>query len=842
MEKTYFSEGKVSPMMLQWQQCKSIAKDAILFFRLGDFYEAFFEDAELISKELELTLTKRQGVPMSGVPWHTAENYIDQLVLKGYRIAVAEQTEDPKTCKGIVHREIKRFISKGTNLHASYLSDKANSFFASLTQVGDFFGLAFIDLSTGECYVTELSDSKSFVNELHRMHPVEILIGKKTEHKFKRLIEEIKSDLSCAVRVVEDWHFEHKLCYDALISQFKLASLDGLGLKAMIAAINALGALVNYLKENLCQSLEGLKKVQLYTLKDYMSIDRTTLKNLELVESIQEHSTKNTLLEFLDETATPMGGRLLRRFLVQPLMKISEIELRQNAVEVLMKSPLIIEKIFEKLSLVRDLERLINRVVKGCASPKDLVFLKHSIEPLPFIKELLKNLWSPLLIEINRNIHPLNDLHQLLKEALVEDPPLRLSDGHLFREGYCSELDQLYSISQGSKTFISEYQEELRAYSKIKNLKVGYSRVSGFYIEVSRGQTDKVPSDFLRRQTMTNTERYITPRLKEYEDKMLKSEEKIAQREQVLFFDLVQKTATFLNDILSTAEALALLDVLSALAKIARLNAFVKPIIDESDVLEIKDGRHPVVENVSKERFIPNDTFLDAQGDRMMLITGPNMAGKSTYMRQVALIVILSQIGSFVPARFAKVGLIDKVFSRIGASDDLARGQSTFMVEMSETANILNNATARSLVILDEIGRGTSTYDGISIAWSTAEYLLTQPEKMAKTLFATHYFELTKLEEKVPGVLNYKMAVHETGEEVSFLRKVVRGKADRSYGIHVAKLSGMPNSVILRAREILAYLEENGKENAIFEPAALKKIAPSKSKFISNEFQLTFFN
>ncbi|MGK5595597.1 MAG: DNA mismatch repair protein MutS [Parachlamydiaceae bacterium] len=835
-------KAKITPMMSQWHECKAIAKDAVLFFRLGDFYEAFYDDAVLIAKELDLTLTKRQDIPMSGVPYHTAETYIDRLVSKGYKVAVAEQTESPSG-KGLVSREVKRFITPATNFSSAYLSEKDNNFFASIHQVGNLFGLSVADLTTGECYVIEFDDSKLLLSELYRLRPREILISQKFQQKYSPIVEEIKLGLGCLIHTIPEWHFEHKLCYDFLADHFKVLGLDGFGLKSMVAAINAAGALLTFLKDTLCQCIKHFTTIQPYSSQQFMELDRATLSNLEIIHTQQARSNKNTLVALLDQTMTPMGGRALRRLLVQPLLDVQKIEQRHTAIEQFLNHYETSEKIRSSLETVKDLERLIMRINTGHATPRDLIALKVSLEPLAYVKNLLVSFDHELIQEETNKIKASPSLIEKICHALNDEVPLRISDGNLFREGYCQELDELRAISQDSKLWMNRYQTQLREVSGIKTLKVGYTRVSGFYIEVSKGQTERVPDNFVRRQTLTNAERFITPELKSYEEKVLRSEEKIAQLEQALFQELLNFVAQFSQEILSSAQAIALLDFLLSLTKVARDNNYCKPIVDNSSTLEIRDGRHAIIESMNlREKFVSNDTFLNTDSHRMMLITGPNMAGKSTYIRQVALIAIMAQIGSYVPAKFAHLGIIDKLFTRIGASDDLARGQSTFMVEMTETANILNNATSRSLVILDEIGRGTSTYDGISLAWSIAEFLLSIEGKKAKTLFATHYFELTKLEEKMSGVHNYSVAVHESGDQVLFLRKIIPGKADRSYGIHVARLAGLPHWVISRAKEILFHLEEGSRSVSPFEPPVYKKTVQPKGKYTAQEFQLTFFN
>lgn len=832
---------KITPMMAQWLECKAVAKDAILFFRLGDFYEAFYDDASLVAKELDLTLTKRQETPMSGVPCHTIETYIDRLVAKGHKVAVAEQTENVSG-KGLVNRAVKRFITPATNFSSTYLSEKANNFFASVHQVGNLFGLSIADLTTGECYVIEFDNLKALQSELFRLQPAEMLISTKLQQKHPQFIEETKTELSCLINTIPEWHFEHKLCYDFLANHFSVHRLDGFGLKSMVAAINAAGALLSFLKDTLCHSIQHFTIIQPYSSSQFMELDRATLSNLEIIRSQREHSSKNTLFSLLDETVTPMGGRALRRMLVQPLLNVSAIADRHNAIEEFLSNYSTMEEIRRVLAHVRDLERLMMRINTGNATPKDILALKCSLEPFSYLKKLFSSFTRPLIREQERKVQELPELISLISNALNDEVPLRLSDGNIFRQGFCQELDELREISQDSKLWMVNYQTKLRDSSGIKTLKVGYTRVSGFYIEVSKGQSEKVPDSFLRRQTLTNAERYITPELKQYEEKVLQSEDKISYLENALFQDLRERVSHFSNDVLVAAQAIAMLDFLLSLAKIAREKNYCKPIVDESTAIDIKEGRHPIIECMQLgEKFISNDTFLDTDANRMMLITGPNMAGKSTYIRQVALIAIMAQIGSYIPAKYARLGIVDKLFTRIGASDDLAKGQSTFMVEMTETANILNNATEKSLVILDEIGRGTSTYDGISLAWSIAEYLLTTEGKRAKTLFATHYFELTKLEEKIPGAINFSVAVHESGDKVHFLRKIIRGKADRSYGIHVARLAGLPHWVISRAKEILMHLEEGAKDLSTFEPPLSKKPSP-KAKYVTNEFQLTFFS
>lgn len=838
------SDQKTSPMMLQWGACKQAARDALLFFRMGDFYEAFHDDAIVIAKELELTLTRRSDIPMCGVPHHTCEGYIDKLVSKGYRVAVAEQTEDPKLAKGLVKREIVRVVTPGTLISSSLLSDKTNNFFASLTRVGNIFGLAVLDLTTAEFRVVEFEQEHELLSEIYRLRPSEILTSDKFKEKHKYLFDEIKRCYDFLITEQDLWRFDHQRAFDYLISHFNVHSLDGYGLKGMVSGINAAGALLHFLKENLCLPIDHITQVQTYSTSQYMSLDLSTQRNLELTESLHDGSRKNTLLAILDKTKTPMGARLLRHWIKQPLLCAADITKRQDAIQTFFTHYPVLDKVASLLDGVRDIERLIMRISSGYASPRDIVALRFSFEPLALIKQILLSLEqsSDLIHQQVTKIDSLPEMTSLIARAIVDEPPARLSDGKIFREGFHQELDELRTISRDSQTWIANYQTHLREQTGIKTLKVGFTRMFGYYIEVSKGQADKMPESFQRRQTLVNGERYITPELKDFESKILTAEDRISAIESQLFTALRQEVGTYAPQVLKIAQAIAQIDVLISLTEAAFRNGYVRPLVDDSNVLHITDGRHPVIESANQaNKFIPNNSLLDNQDNRLLIITGPNMAGKSTYIRQVALITIMAQMGGFVPVKSAHIGIVDKVFTRIGASDDLSRGQSTFMVEMTETANILNNATSRSLVILDEIGRGTSTYDGISIAWSVAEYLLTAEGKTAKTLFATHYWELTKLEGKVQGACNYSVAVHENADNIVFLRKIVRGGTDKSYGIHVGRLAGLPAEVILRAQEILIHLEENANRKSAFEPTKPKKAPPKSNKQPIQEMQLTFF-
>ncbi len=801
-------EIKLTPMMEQWQRCKKEAKEAILFFRMGDFYEAFYEDAALLAEELELTLTKRQGIPMSGVPWHTIEPYIDKLVSKGYRVAVAEQTEDPKKAKGLVNREIVRVVTPGTVVNSSLLGDKSHNFIAALTQVGSVFGLASCDITTASFKVLEVENITELFNELFRLNPKEIVVSHKFFEKHKHLLREWDNKV---ISKLEEWHFEHQRAYQYLASHFKVSHLDGFGLKGSLAAINSAGALLAYIHEELSLSIQHIQEIKPYTTKETLLLDRTCQLNLELTEPLYGRGNHSTLLSVIDQTLTPMGGRLLREWVKNPLLNTSAISKRQDAVAAILATSESSLKLQSELKGVRDLERLMMKISSGYATPRDLASFCSSLEKIGPIKEIVRNFGSELLFSCSEDLVDLSSLIQELKKALVEEPPLRLTDGKIFREGYNQELDELHTIMRGGKEWLIGYQNTIKEETGIKNLKVSYNKIFGYFIEVSRAQSTLMPSSFERRQTLVNCERFISPALREYESKVLTAEEKSFELEHELFFKLRDQCSQHERAVFQMAKAVAAIDALLSLATAASKNHYVRPLVDQSTQLQIVDGRHPVVEAIGgRQNFIPNDTSFDGGFEKMMLITGPNMAGKSTYIRQVALIVILAQMGSFVPAKSAHIGVIDQIFTRIGASDDLSRGQSTFMVEMSETANILNNLSPRSLVILDEIGRGTSTYDGVSIAWAVAEFLLATP---AKTLFATHYWELTELERTIPGAINYHASVQDWNDEIVFLHKIAKGGADKSYGIHVARLAGLPLSVIQKATAILKKLEARKETN-----------------------------
>lgn len=833
----------LSPMMAQWHACKQAGKDALLLFRMGDFYEAFYEDASTIAKELDLTLTKRHSIPMSGIPHHTIDGYIDKLVEKGFKVAIAEQTEDAKQAKGLVKREIVRVVTPGTLMNSSMLLDSSNNFFVSVAQVGSIFGISCLDLTTSEFFAAELENITDLLNEICKIAPSEILTSRKFLEKHPSLFIELKKSCHSTITEIDDWRLEHQVTYNFLTSHFKVHSLDGFGLKGMVTAINAAGSLLQHLQDTLCLNLGHITQITACHNSEFMALDRATERNLELTSSLLHKSKKNSLLGILDHTETPMGARLLKQLIKKPLLSCEEIYKRQDAIAAFLSHKSSLTQLKNYLEPIKDLERLMAKISSGYAGPRDLIALKCSLEPIYAIKTLLLNHFSSayLICQEAAKLHHLPEVIALIGRAIVDEPPARIIDGGTFRLGFSEELDTLLVLSQDSKSWIANYQTKLREETQIKTLKVGFTRMFGYYIEVSKGQAEKMPESFHRRQTLVNAERYITPELKDFEAKILTAEERITKIEAELFFKLKTEIAKYAPIVQQTAKSLALMDALYGLAKAAELNGYVRPIVDNSRDLQIKDGRHPVIEAFNAQNFVPNDTLLGDEDNRLLLITGPNMAGKSTYIRQVALLTIMAQIGSFIPAKSAKIGIVDKVFTRIGANDDLARGQSTFMVEMTETANILNNATPKSLIILDEIGRGTSTYDGISLAWSISEHLLTDEHAQAKTLFATHYFELTKLEEKIKGAVNYHVAVNECNDEIIFLHKIVRGGTDKSYGIQVARLAGLPLSSIKRAKEILQHLEENANRKGLFEPPSPKKNQTIKPKLVTDDMQLTLF-
>ena len=799
--------AKVTPMMEQYFEIKNKYRHCLLLFRLGDFYEMFFEDALIASKELEITLTGKdcgleERAPMCGVPFHAVDGYLNKLVSKGYKVAICEQLEDPKQAKGLVKRDVIRVVTPGTNLDAQALDESRNNYLMCIICMEDRYGLSVADISTGEYLVTELDGEKKLLDEINKFSPSEIICN----HSFYVSgvdIEDMKERLHISVFSLDSWYFDDALCAQNLMEHFHVSSLSGLGLDAYSCGIIAAGALLQYLIETQKTSIANLTALTPYSISKYMVLDSSTRRNLELCETLREKNKRGSLLWVLDKTKTAMGARMLRRYLEQPLIEKEEIMQRLDAVEELKDNAITREELREYLNPVYDLERLISRISYQTANPRDLVAFKTSLSMLPHIKYIMKSLQSPLLVQLQEEMDELEDLFALVDTAIVDEPPISIRDGGFIKEGYHEEVDRLRHAKTEGKSWLAKLEAEEREKTGIKTMKVKYNKVFGYYLEVTNSYKDMVPDYYTRKQTLTNAERYITPELKELEETILGSEDKLTALEYDLYVEVRGKIADEILRIQKTAHAIAGVDVFASLALVAERGNYVKPSINEKGVLDIKNGRHPVVEKmIPNDMFIANDTYLDNGKNRISIITGPNMAGKSTYMRQTALIVLMAQIGSFVPADAAKIGLVDRIFTRVGASDDLASGQSTFMVEMTEVANILRNATRNSLLILDEIGRGTSTFDGLSIAWAVVEYISNTKLLGAKTLFATHYHELTELEGKLPGVNNYCIAVKENGDDIVFLRKIIQGGADKSYGIQVAKLAGVPDMVIERAKEL----------------------------------------
>lgn len=801
-------------MMQHYLQTKEAYKDCILFYRLGDFYEMFFDDAITVSRELEITLTGKscgleERAPMCGVPYHAAETYINKLIQKGYKVAICEQVEDPKLAKGIVKREVTRVVTPGTNLNMQALDESRNNYIMCIAYLGDHYGISAADISTGDYYVTEVESERKLLDEVQKYTPSEIICNE--AFYISRIdIEDMRNRLGIAVYSLEAWYFSDETAENTLREHFKVRDLSGLGLNDFASGVTAAGALLKYLYETQKNGLEQMTSIHPYTTNKFMIIDSSTRRNLELVETLREKQKRGSLLWVLDKTKTAMGARTLRAYVEQPLIEKEEIEQRYDAVFELNSNAITREEIREYLNPIYDLERLVARVTYQTAGPRDLIAFKNSIHMLPPIKLLLGDFHAALLTNICGRLDTLEDLFTLIDEAIDEEPPLTVHDGGLIKAGYFEEVDKLRRAKTEGKSWLAELEAKEREKTGIKNLKIKYNKVFGYYLEVTNSYKELVPDYFTRKQTLANAERYITPELKELEDIILGAEDKLVSLEYELFCEVREKVAKEVIRIQTSAKAVAELDVFASLAVVAEQNNYCRPKLNEKGVIDIKEGRHPVVEKMTQnEMFISNDTYLDNGNNRVSIITGPNMAGKSTYMRQSALIVLMAQIGSFVPAKSAKIGLVDRIFTRVGASDDLASGQSTFMVEMSEVANILRNATANSLLILDEIGRGTSTFDGLSIAWAVVEHISNPKLLGAKTLFATHYHELTELEGKLNGVNNYCIAVKEKGDDIVFLRRIIPGGADKSYGIQVAKLAGVPDNVLERAREIVNELSEN---------------------------------
>ena len=795
-------------MMVHYCQTKCAYKDSILFYRLGDFYEMFFEDAKTVSRELELTLTGKdcglsERAPMCGIPYHAAETYINRLIDKGYKVAICEQVEDPKTAKGIVKREVTRVVTPGTNLNMQELDEGKNNYLMAIVCVGDHFGVSTADITTGDCYVTEIDEERKLWDEINKFLPAEIICNDAFLVSGVD-VDDLRNRLHISVFALESWYFGDDLCKQTLLEHFNISSLEGLGLADYDSGVIAAGSLFRYLLDTQKNTMEHMNKIIPYTTDRYMVIDSSSRRNLELVETLREKQKRGSLLWVLDKTKTAMGARMLRSFVEQPLIDADAINERLDAVTELNMQAMLREEIREYLNPVYDLERLVSRISYRSANPRDLLAFKMSLEMIPHIKNLLANFTSPLLVRINEQMDGLEDLYRLLEASITEDPPLAVKEGGIIREGYNEQVDTYRNSKTQGKSWLAQLEAEEKEKTGIRNLKIKYNKVFGYYLEVTNSFKDLVPEYYTRKQTLTNAERYITPKLKELEDMILGAEDKLFALEYDLFCQVREELAAQIPRIQETAKAIAQLDVYASLSVVAQRNNYVRPTVNTKGVIDIKNGRHPVVEKmINNDMFIANDTYLDNGSKRVSVITGPNMAGKSTYMRQTALIVLMAQIGSFVPAEKAKIGVVDRIFTRVGASDDLASGQSTFMVEMTEVANILRNATAKSLLILDEIGRGTSTFDGLSIAWAVIEHISNTKLLGAKTLFATHYHELTELEGKIPGVNNYCIAVKERGDDIVFLRKIVKGGADKSYGIQVAKLAGVPDSVLDRAKELV---------------------------------------
>ena len=805
----------LSPMMREYCKTKESYMDCILFYRLGDFYEMFFDDAILVSKELELTLTGKdcgleERAPMCGIPFHAAETYIKRLIEKGHKVAICEQVEDPKKAKGLVKREVIRVVTPGTTLDATSLDESRNNYLMSIVSLEDHFGCAIADITTGDCFLTEVDKPQKLLDEINKFVPAEIICN---DAFFMSGVdtEDLKDRLRICIFPLDNWYFDDSLCQRTLKEHFHVNTLEGLGLQDYDSGVIAAGALFQYLNETQKTALSHMATIHPYTADKFMLIDSSSRRNLELVETLREKQKRGSLLWVLDKTKTAMGARTLRGYVEQPLIDAEEINLRLGAVEELTQKPMLRDEIREYLNPIYDLERLISRISYQSANPRDMVAFASSLEMIPYIRQILQEFEAPILKQIFEDMDPLEDVTDLIKRAITDEPPLAQKDGGIIREGYNADVDKYRHSRTDGKKWLAELEAREKERTGIKTLKIKYSRVFGYALEVTNSFKDQVPDNYVRKQTLTNAERYITQELKDLEDLILGAEDRLYALEYELFADVRDKVGKEVVRIQKTAKAIAALDVFASLALVAERNNFVRPKINENGVLDIKNGRHPVVEAGmhGEDQFVPNSTLLDDNDNRMLIITGPNMAGKSTYMRQVALITLMAHMGSFVPAESAKIGIVDRIFTRVGASDDLASGQSTFMVEMNEMAHILRSATPHSLIVLDEIGRGTSTFDGLSIAWAVVEYLVDKNKIGAKTLFATHYHELSELEGRLAGVVNYRISVKEHGEDIVFLRKIERGGADKSFGIHVAHLAGMPRPVIMRAHEILARLETN---------------------------------
>ena len=818
--------AEFSPMMQRYLETKEEYKDCILFYRLGDFYEMFFEDAITASRELELTLTgkdcgQEERAPMCGIPHHAAEIYVSRLINKGYKVAICEQLEDPKTTKGIVKRGVIRVVTPGTLVESNMLEERKNNYIMSIYKTGIYFGISICDISTGEFYSAEIKDNNNFpilLDEIARYTPSELVINSMMANCLDEMNKIKERFENVYITKFNDKFFSEEL--NNVNLRFNVVDnnerkIENLAEKKL--ALSSINALVQYIEDTQKTSLDHINKITIYNLSKYMALDINARRNLEITEKMRDKSKKGTLLWVLDKTSTSMGGRLLRRWLNDPLVDVDEINRRLNAVKELKDDIILRGEVIENLKKVYDIERLAGKMAYGNANARDMVTLKNSLFKLPEVKQILKNCKSDLLKGLYEKLDELQDIYQLIEKSIVEDPPMTIKDGGIIKLGYDEEIDKLKTAQTEGKTWLVQLEAEEKEKTGIKNLKIGFNKVFGYFIEVTKSYLDQVPDRFIRKQTLTNAERYITEDLKNLENQILGAEEKVINLEYNAFVEIREEISKNVTRLQTTSEVISSLDVLTSFAQVAEDFNYCMPVVDSSGTIDIKNGRHPVIEKILGEGvFVENDTFLDKGDNRLSIITGPNMAGKSTYMRQVALIVLMAQIGSFVPVTSARIGVVDKIFTRVGASDDLSMGQSTFMVEMMEVAEILREATKKSLVILDEIGRGTSTYDGLSIAWAVVEYIADKERCGAKTLFATHYHELTELENQIQGVKNYSIAVKEKGEDVIFLRKIVKGGTDESYGVHVAKLAGVPKDVTKRANEILRSLERKsilGKKN-----------------------------
>ena len=808
----------MTPMMQQYCKTKEEYKDCILFYRLGDFYEMFFDDAITASRELEITLTGKdcgmeERAPMCGIPYHAYENYMNRLVEKGYKVAICEQVEDPKTAKGIVKREVIQIVTPGTNMSANSLNETKNNYLMSIYR-GEHYGISFADITTGDFYTTEVDRFSKVMDEIAKFAPVEILINEtiteEEDGEYMARLDQLHDKEHTMVSVMEDWYYETEMDERLIKEQFQVMNLEGLGLKDLSDAACSVGCLIYYLKDTQKGCVDHINHISTYHVEDYVVLDSASRRNLELCETMRDKNKRGSLLWVLDKTKTAMGARTLRAMVEQPCIRKDRIEERLDAVEAFNDSMITRDELREYLSAVYDLERLMTRITLKSANPRDLIAFKNSIGILPHVKSILKEFPTGLLAQYESELDELEDLYAAIDAAIIEEPPILIKEGGMIKDGYNTTVDELKHAKSDGKQWLLDLEAKEREATGIKNLKIKFNKVFGYYFDVTNSFKDQVPDYFIRKQTLANSERYSTDELEDIAGKILGAEDRLYGLEYDLYCELRDRLGLEVKRVQKTAKIIADLDAIASLAYVAEKNHFVRPSMNEEGRINIIEGRHPVVEKVlDNDSFITNDTYLDNDLNRVSIITGPNMAGKSTYMRQVALIVLMAQIGSFVPAKSADIGIVDRIFTRVGASDDLASGQSTFMVEMSEVANILRNATANSLLILDEIGRGTSTFDGLSIAWAVVEYISSKDLLGAKTLFATHYHELTELEGKLEGVNNYCISVKESGDDIVFLRKIIKGGADKSYGIQVAKLAGVPEVVLARAKEISAELSEH---------------------------------